>query len=148
MNKQPHLNISSSNGFNLIEILVTMLIMAVGMMGIAALQFKGLQYNTDAYTRSQVNFIAYDIADRVRLNRANAASYISTYDAGDSHTACNHATGANAVNDLNCWYDLVDAALPFGSGADITSAAGVFQVQLTWTDRGNTARTINYSFQP
>ena len=62
------------------EILVTMLVMAVGLLGIAALQFKGLQYNHDAYVRSQVNFLAYDIADRIRLNRANAASYIGDHD--------------------------------------------------------------------
>ena len=149
MKKQLNIRIRSNSGFNLIEILVTMLIMAVGLMGIAALQFKGLQYNTDAYTRSQINFLVYDIADRVRLNRDNAASYISTYQAGNSHTACVHATGANAANDLNCWYDLVDAYLPFGSDAIITQpSTGQYQVQLAWTDRGNSSHTLNFSFQP
>jgi type IV pilus assembly protein PilV len=149
MKKQLHFNITHNKGFNLIEILVTMLIMAIGLMGIAALQFKGLQYNHDAYSRSQVNFLAYDIADRIRLNRANASDYVGNYTlTATAPTGCVQATGADKDNDLACWRLQVFNALPPGSEANITEAAGEFEIELSWTDRGNFTHDITYSFQP
>lgn len=153
MNKQILKNKSQETGFSLIEVLVTMLVMAVGLLGIAALQFKGLQYSQDAYIRSQINFLAYDIADRVRLNRANAASYVnaSTYTVPTTEpTGCNNNTASSASNDLACWRQQVYAAIPPGSLANIyqTGGTGVYQVQLQWTDKGNLDHSITYSFQP
>ncbi len=142
-------NISNERGFNLIEILVTMLILAIGLMGIAALQFKGLQYNYDAYSRSQINFLAYDIADRMRLNRDNAADYVGNYTlGGTAPTGCTQSTGADKDNDLACWRLSVYNALPPGSQANITQSSGEYEVLLSWTDRGSTVRNVRYSFQP
>lgn len=132
------------------EILVTMLIMAVGLLGVAALQFKGLQYNHDAYVRSQVNFLAYDIADRIRLNRANAAAYTGNHNINPAVplAACDPSL-ATAANDLNCWRAKVYESVPSDGGeANITSAGNIFKVELKWTDKGNQPRTISYSFQP
>lgn len=149
MNRQYNINLNKEHGFNLIEILVTMLILAIGLMGIAALQFKGLQYNHDAYSRSQINFLAYDIADRIRLNRDNATTYVGDFTLGGSApTGCTQSTGADKDNDLACWRLAVYNALPPGSEANITQAAGIFQIELSWTDRGNNTHDINYSFQP
>lgn len=141
--------LKSAPGFTLIEVLIALLILAVGVLGIVALQFKGLRFSHDAYLRSQISFLAYDIADRMRLNQANATAYVANYTAGTAHGACVIATGANAANDLLCWYDSVDASLPPGSTANITGPnAGLYTVSLSWTDRENQAHTINYSFQP
>ena len=149
MKRHNEIKISTNLGFNLIEILVTMLILAIGLMGIAALQFKGLQYNQDAYSRSQINFLAYDIADRIRLNRDNAADYVGNFTlGGTAPTGCNQASGADKDNDLACWRLSVYNALPPGSEANITQASGVMEVELTWTDRGNNSHDIRYSFQP
>lgn len=138
-----------NHGFTLIEVLVSLLILAIGVLGIIALQFKGLKYNYDANVRSQITFLANDIADRIRLNQTNAASYVSTYTAGTTHTACNNATAADAENDLNCWHDFIDQALPFGSTANITGpATGLYTISLGWTDRENETHTVTYSFQP
>lgn len=145
-----HLNPNNTTaGFTLIEVLVSLLILAIGVLGIIALQFKGLKYNYDANVRSQITFLANDIADKIRLNKANAASYVANYSAGTSHTACNHSTASNAANDLNCWYDFVDQALPPGSSANITGpASGLYTVSMGWTDREGETHTITYSFQP
>ena len=136
------------SGFTLIEVLVTLLIIAVGLLSIAALQFKGLQYNQDAYFRSQINFLAYDIADRMRLNRANAANYIANYTVPAAAPAgCNEAQGADAANDLLCWHTQVYYALPPTSEANITAAGNMYTVTLLWNDREGTARSIAYTFQ-
>ncbi|OGT66360.1 MAG: type IV pilus modification protein PilV [Gammaproteobacteria bacterium RIFCSPLOWO2_01_FULL_47_190] len=136
------------SGFSLIEVLVTLLIIAVGLLSIAALQFKGLQYNQDAYMRSQINFLAYDIADRLRLNRDNAADYVANYTVPAAKPAgCDENAGVDAVNDLLCWRTQVYYALPPTSLANITAAGSMYTVALAWTDREGTTRNIEYTFQ-
>lgn len=140
---------STNKGFSLIEVLVAMLILAVGFMGIAALQFKGLKYNTDALLRSQINLLAYDIADRVRLNRNNAADYVGDYElTTTAPTGCVQSAATGATNDLACWRLHGYNALPPGSNMNITAAASLYTVMLDWTDREGDTHTINYTFQP
>jgi type IV pilus assembly protein PilV len=143
------------NGFTLIEVLVALLILAIGLLGVAALQFRGLQYNHDAYMRSQANVLAYDIADRMRLNAANAAAYIMTYAVALPSTAgvCDE-TLATAANDLDCWRRAIDRAFPpappGGNSAEIAAAPGLvdtYTVTLRWWDRENNAHSINYTFR-
>ncbi len=144
-----------NNGFTLIEVLVAMLIIAIGVLGITALQFKGLQYNQDAYFRTQVNLLAYDIADRMRLNAANAADYAANLTNYAVPTAepggCSHTGTAavGAVNDLNCWKLQLYQNLPPGSIADINNdGAGLYTVAISWTDRQGDIHRLDYTFQP
>ena len=142
----------TENGFSLIEVLVTLLILAIGLLSIAAMQLKGLQYNHDAYMRSQVNVLAYDIADRMRLNRANVANYVSNYTVPvNMPTGCVVATGANAANDLACWRLQLFNTIPPGSVADVAVNAGnpnMFDVTISWSDREGANRAVEYTFQP
>ncbi|HLE93281.1 MAG TPA: type IV pilus modification protein PilV, partial [Sulfuricaulis sp.] len=55
-------------GFSLIEVLVALLVLSIGLLGLAALQTTSLQYNTGSYFRTQATFLAYDIIDRMRAN--------------------------------------------------------------------------------
>jgi type IV pilus assembly protein PilV len=137
-------------GFSLIEVLIALLILAIGVLGIAALQFKGLRYSHDAFLRSQINFLAYDIGELMRANRSNAASYVGNYTvpAATGANACNYATASTANNDLGCWHNRVDQAVPPGSTANITTFGNLYTVALAWTDREGATHTINYTFQP
>src|SRR5690606_3260878 len=56
------------HGFSLIEVLVALLVLSVGLLGLAMLQIEGLKHNTDAYYRTQATVLAYDIIDRMRAN--------------------------------------------------------------------------------
>ena len=135
-------SIPASKGFTLIEVLVAMLIIAIGILGIAALQYKGMQYNQDAYFRTQVNYLAYDMADRIRLNKNNVATYaanVTNYSVPATRpTGCTQ-TGSGAVgatNDIACWKQEIYDALPPGSTADITdNGGGMYTISLSWTDR-------------
>ncbi|VAX07176.1 hypothetical protein MNBD_GAMMA26-1448 [hydrothermal vent metagenome] len=62
-------------GFTLIEVLVTLVILGVGLLGMAGMQMTGLQSNQGAYLRSQANFIATDVADRLRANSSELDEY-------------------------------------------------------------------------
>ena len=132
---------------------MALLILAVGLLGIAALQFKGLRYSNDSFMRSQISFLAYDIADRMRSNAAMADDYLGDYAVPATPVdTCNHTIGletaANIANDLECWRTAVDNSLPPGSTANITVAGSLYSVILTWTDREGSAHNVNYSFQP
>jgi type IV pilus modification protein PilV len=56
------------HGFTLVEVLVTVVILAVGLLGLAGLQAVSMRNNHSAYERTQAVQLAYDMADRVRAN--------------------------------------------------------------------------------
>ena len=61
-------NLVKQKGVTLIEVLVSIIIVSVGILGFASLQFLGLNSNTSAYQRSQATFIATDLSERMRAN--------------------------------------------------------------------------------
>ncbi len=72
MLKHNHLQTGSS----LIEVLITLFIFAVGMLGMAALQLNALQSSSDSTQRSQTTWILQDFAERIRANpEGSAAAY-------------------------------------------------------------------------
>ena len=119
-------------GFTLIEVLVAMLVLAIGLLGLAALQGQGLRFNHDAYVRTQATHMAYDIVDRMRLNRGNLADYT----VASPNSGCN-PTQSSAAMDLRCWYQSLDEQLPGGTGQIAANAttAGFYDVSVRWLDR-------------
>ena len=57
-----------NTGFTLIEVLIAMIVLAVGLLGLAGLQATSLRNNQSAYNRIKATQLAYDIADRMRAN--------------------------------------------------------------------------------
>ena len=55
-------------GMTLIEVLVSVLILAIGILGAAAIQLNALKYTDSSAMTSQASFIAYDMMDRIRAN--------------------------------------------------------------------------------
>jgi type IV pilus assembly protein PilV len=59
-----------TKGFTLIEVLVSVVVFSIGLIGLASLQTISLKHNNDSYMRSQAILLAQDIADRMRANKA------------------------------------------------------------------------------
>lgn len=57
-----------SSGFTLLEILIALLIVSIGLLGVATLQIRGQQFNQVSYFRTQATLLAYDLMDRIRTN--------------------------------------------------------------------------------
>ncbi|MCK0506285.1 type IV pilus modification protein PilV [Aromatoleum anaerobium] len=55
-------------GATLIEVLVAVVVLSIGLLGLAGLQMTSLQSNHSAYMRSQASLLAYDLSDRMRAN--------------------------------------------------------------------------------
>ena len=125
------------NGFTLLEALIALLVLSVGLLGIAALQATTLKANHGTYQRTQAIFLAYDMMDRLRANRTAAL-------AGN----CDVVLGAVTLAGTNlCAIDVTDwltngvaVLLPTGQGA-ITCGAVVCVVTVQWneTRQGGTA---------
>jgi len=58
----------ATTGFSMIELLVAVLVMSIGVLGIAALQMVSLQNNRAALVRAEAVALAYDMMDRIRVN--------------------------------------------------------------------------------
>jgi type IV pilus assembly protein PilV len=138
---------NKNTGFTLIEVLIAMLVLAVGLLGLAGLQAASLGKNQSAYNRSQATQLAYDLADRMRANVAGVATYtaITPISTATAKANCLTTTGCTpaemAENDLFEWNSAVNQVLPSGSDT-IAVTSGVFTITITWVDNNN-----NLSFQ-
>ena len=65
----------TQRGFGLVESLVALVVISVGMIGIAALYGQGLRASTTALARTRAVNLASDMADRIRANRRGEAGY-------------------------------------------------------------------------
>ena len=87
-------------GFSMIEVLITIVILTIGLLGLAGLQTKALTAQMESYQRSQALILLKDIGDRIDANRKNALSYVTTVGTG---AACPPAGATIASADLNQW---------------------------------------------
>lgn len=116
-------------GVGLIEVLVTVLIMATALLTLSAMQMRSLQFNQSAYLRSQANILAYDIIDRMRLNRTHVTKYVIDYntDAPSGTTL--------AETDLHEWKKLVEDLLPEGLGQVKCNSNGICTISIRWSEQ-------------
>ena len=143
-------------GFTLIEILIAVVVLAVGLLGLAGLQATSLRNNQSAYNRSQATQLAYDLADRMRANFAGKAAYtaILPLSSATEKTNCLPTTllasGCSytemAENDLFEWNLAVTTTLPGGIGT-LAVSANVFTISITWDDDRDGNDSNNPNFQ-
>jgi type IV pilus assembly protein PilV len=81
--------VNAQRGTTLLEVLVTLVILAIGLLGLAGLQTRLQVSEMEAYQRAQALILLNDMANRVATNRANAASYITVTPLGVGSTTCN-----------------------------------------------------------
>jgi type IV pilus assembly protein PilV len=128
-----------SSGFTLVEVLVAVLILAIGLLGMAGLQVVGLRNNNDAYLRSQATFLAYDLADRMRANKAalDLGSYQEVLgNEIDPRIDCISASCTSsqmAQVDIYQWLTSLRDALPSGQGT-VSRNGAIHVIAITWDD--------------
>jgi len=142
-------------GFTLIEVLVALLILSIGLLGIAGLQTRGQLNNYAAHVRTQASVLAYEIMDKIRINQnfavtnavagggANGSGYVVNGRPTDTDPNCDES--ANVCNegqlrtyDLIEWYDHIAAALPNGDAtitwnADGDATTNDYTITISWT---------------
>lgn len=128
--KPPH---RPARGASLLEVLVTIVILAIGLLGLARLQVSSLRNDQGSLYRSEATFLADDILDSMRalnnLTHDKAAHYVveigSTTAAGPS---------AVALADVSAWKARIAQALPEGDGS-VEVDGRLATVRIEWNDR-------------
>ncbi len=138
-----HSNNSACNrnhGFSMIEVLVTLMVLSIGLLGLAAMQANSIQNTHGAYVRTQATYLAYDMLDRMRANMTGVTA--NDYDNIDTVTndylqpgciTADCTPAEMAAHDAAEWEVNLAAQLPSGQGTIIAAAGiNVFTITVTW----------------
>lgn len=165
----------SSRGFTLIEVMVTMIVVAFGLLGLASLVLRGLQVSADSQNRTIAVKQTYDMADRLRSNvtAVNLGDYNNVLPAGSASTCANllgairaggngtplvgtgtstpACTGSGSALEINCWQRANMQQLPGGAGAVCKEATEKwYAIFVSWDESrsGVTNKTFWITFEP
>ena len=153
--------IPNSAGFSMLEMLIALLVLSIGLLGVATLQIRGQQFNQVGYLRTQATFFAYDIMERMRLNldniTANQTAEEGTYEYPGGNSFINQGpSGSNDINndcdtddtslgacnvtqlrnyDLDNWFNTVRETLPGGEASIAWNATDQnYTITIRWTN--------------
>lgn len=124
-----------SSGFAMLEVLIAILVVSIGLLGIARLQTAGIRFNHTSYLKSQAALQAHDMADRLRENQLGVSSGAydnlsgSSSDPGCIASGC--AAGQLAQYDYHTWSQANTALLPAGQGS-VTRQGNAFLITVRW----------------
>ena len=140
---------SKQQGVSLIESLIALLVISVGLLGIAALQITAMSQNGSALNHSQAVWIAYDISDRIRANDSQFVNYagIDTNNSYNQDCMTNTCTNAQMLTADASDLGTLVSSLPAGRGI-ITSNADGLVVSIMWDDEGTGATGTNCGNNP
>lgn len=161
----------NARGFSLLEVLVALVVLSIGLMGIASMQVVGLQFNQQAMTTTRAVELAADMADRIRANAnatanpavpgqayqvefgANPAPAVTCADRPGNTlvdiSVCDNVT--LAANDIWQWKNSLAAAtgsgLAEGDGAithnyDNARSTSTYIIDVRWSERGEQAHYV------
>lgn len=156
----------SQSGMTLIEVLVSMLLLSIGMLGIAGLQAATSKYNINTTARSEIAVLLSDFADQVRANPDVAGNnYVTGVTSTPEYalvsdwatqktdgltiskncltTSC--SISERATYDMLNWRTKVRTSLPQGASWVTGDRSNGFNVTLMWLDKEftNKRKTTN-----
>lgn len=126
-------------GFTLLEVMIAVLIMAIGLLGFALLQTMSVRFTQSANQRTKATNLAYDVLDQMRSNRLLAAQYTGA--SFDKDAVVPPACPQQNVGDISVtingtiWRCRVRQALGDGSSGVVTYNNGVATVTIRWNDQ-------------
>jgi len=150
------MSIKHNKGFSMIEILVALVILAIGLLGMATLMMNSLQTSQSAAMRSTATLATYDLAERMRSNADEDLLKTTIYSTGGVKDAAGLAAGAPedcnnksaeelALCDRKNWAKALSDTLP-GARAIVKSEGtvtidGIIQnrlwcIAIFWEDTG------------
>ncbi|MDZ7644016.1 MAG: type IV pilus modification protein PilV [Woeseiaceae bacterium] len=135
-------------GFTLIEVLIALVIMSVGMLGIAGLYVHSMQAGRTSLFRHHAVILAGDVADRIRANPNAAAAYTG---AGANSNCVNggiNCTPAQmAAHDIWLWEQQAAETLPNGDVTVVFDNAVVpptYEIAVSWEEPG---QNLDYTIE-
>ncbi len=99
----------TQRGTTLLEVLVTLIILAIGLLGLAGLQMRLQASEMEAYQRAQALILLNDMASRIAANRINAVSYVTENPLGAGMT-CPDSSNIRQEADAAAWCNALQGA--------------------------------------
>jgi len=136
-------------GFSLVEVLIALVIMSVGMLGIAGLYVQSMQAGRTSMFRHHAVTLAGDVADRIRANPTAGAAYtvVGGADSSCVNMGVNCSAPQMASHDIFLWTDQAADTLPAGTVTitfDGTVAPPTYLIEVEWVEAGE---NLDYTIQ-
>lgn len=130
-------------GFTLVEVLIALVILSVGMLGIAGLYLHSIQAGRTSVFRHHAIILAGDIADRIRANPSAGVNYQAVgQDNGCIDGSADCSPTEMAQNDILVWDAQAAATLPAGQVAvlftDNAAAPDTYRITVSWSEANQT----------
>jgi len=139
--EMPKIARSKQQGFSLVEVLIALIIMSVGMLGIASLYVQSMQAGRTSLFRHNAVTLAGDVADRIRANRTAGVVYETPAGADNNCIIAGATCSAPqmALQDILVWQLQATDTLPNGQVVvvfDNTVAPPTYTITVTWDEPG------------
>jgi type IV pilus assembly protein PilV len=141
--------IVSKNGFTLLEVMIAMVIFAVGMLGLAGIQALSLDNSHSSYSRSQAILLAYDMVDRMKANPTAGTTYViaTATSVSEPGTLCDASACGDtlmAAFDHWQWKTQLPILLLSGKGKIVNTGGTNYSITVFWDeDRTGATDTDN-----
>ncbi|WP_375740175.1 type IV pilus modification protein PilV [Pseudomonas boanensis] len=121
----PSFPLGSQRGLTLIEVLVTILILSIGLLGMAGLQARLQQSEMEAYQRAQALLLLDDMANRIAANRNAAPAYVTgTSSPLGAGMTCPTSTATQRERDVSEWCNTLQGVAETSGTAKVGSMVG------------------------
>ena len=129
----------TQQGFTLLETLVALVVLSIGLLGVAKLVVGAVHANDSGYMRAQATQLAYELLDQMRANRpgAIAGNYVTGPGASTDCSSAACTPAALAGLDMYNWDQRLAQALPNGAGRVVTAlgvGGTIATITVTWDD--------------
>jgi type IV pilus modification protein PilV len=129
--------LDKQGGVATLEVLITMVVMAFGLMSLLALQYNSLSYVRGANQNYLAASLAQSIGESMRANAESSGNYSSGTD--DDDTVVWDSISSDCVgvcaSDMQAWLDLIDASFPNEGGGLITFNTNLANISIRWLDK-------------
>ena len=129
-----------ARGSSLLEVLVTIVIMTIGLLGLAKLQVSNLRNHQNTLYRAEATFLVNDILDSMRVLNNVTHGQAAAYAVAPGGSSVAAGPSAVAIEDIKAWKDRIAQALPDGDGhVEFDADSRTAQIWIEWDDRRSSA---------
>jgi len=138
------------SGFTLVEVVAALLVVGIGLVGIAALYGEAMQTELDTHPQAQAARLAQIMAEKVNANTAGRTGYANVIGVLCTETRDVRPVNA-AAQEAACWHEEIRKALPNGTGSitrDLSTNPPTYVIAVSWSAAGAGAASYVLRTQP